>query len=314
MTIYLLKRLFQTLIILVLVSVFTFLLVNLMPKDMVYALYGNDISQAEYDAAYKQLNLDKPIMYRYYMWLSDFLKGDFGVSYRYHMPVTKLIGQKIGVTMYLSVLSTLISFPLGILLGVITAVNRGKWKDTILTLLANVTASIPGFVVALFLLYLFGLKLKLLPTTGFTFPWVNFSKHIKQLIMPLICLSLGGIAGITRQTRSSMLEAIRQDYVRTARAKGLKSNVIINTHVLRNGLIPIITLIGERLAFMIGGAAFIENVFSIPGMGSLMVQAVNDVDVPVMQTCVLISAVVICLAHLITDFLYVAVDPRISLN
>ena len=117
MTIYLLKRLFQTLIILVLVSVFTFLLVNLMPKDMVYALYGNDISQAEYDAAYKQLNLDKPIMYRYYMWLSDFLKGDFGVSYRYHMPVTKLIGQKIGVTMYLSVLSTLISFPLGILLG-----------------------------------------------------------------------------------------------------------------------------------------------------------------------------------------------------
>ncbi len=314
MTRYILKRLGQTLIIMVLVSILTFLLVNLMPKDMVYALYGNEISQEEYDAAFKRLNLDKPILYRYGLWAKAFLSGDFGVSYRYHMPVTELIGQKIGITMYLSVVSTLISFPLGILFGIITAVKRGKWQDTILTLLANITASLPGFVVALLLLYFLGLKLKLLPTTGFTFPWVDFHKHIRQLIMPLICLSLGGIAGITRQTRSSMLEAIRQDYVRTARSKGLKYNYVIQKHVLRNGLIPIVTMIGGRLSHMIGGSAFIENVFSIPGMGSLMVQAVNDVDVPVMQTCVLMSAMVICLAHLITDFLYVAVDPRISLK
>ncbi len=314
MTRYLLKRLGQTLIIVVLVSIFTFLLVNLMPKDPVYALYGNDISQEEYDAAFRNMGLDKPILYRYAVWAKAFLSGDFGTSYRYHLPVTQLIGQKIGITLYLSVLSTLISFPLGMLLGVITAVKRGKWQDTVLTLLANLTASLPGFVIAIVMLYVFCIKLKVLPSTGFTFPWEDFQKHIRKLILPLFCLSLGGIAGICRQTRSSMLEAIRQDYVRTARSKGLKENTIIKTHVLRNGLIPIITMIGGRLARMIGGSVFIENVFSIPGMGTLMVQAVNDVDVPVMQACVMLSALVISLAYLVTDFLYVVVDPRISLQ
>lgn len=314
MTKYLLKRLGETVIIIVLVSVITFFLVSIMPKDPVYALYGTDLTEAEYEAAYHTLNLDKPIIYRYWMWAKDFLTGNFGVSYRYHLPVTKLIGQKIGVTLYLSIVSTIISFPLGMLLGVITAVKRGKWQDSVLTMLANLTASLPGFVIAIVLLYLFSIHWKLLPATGFTFPWDDFGKHIRQIIMPLFCLSLGGIAGVCRQTRSSMLEAIRQDYVRTARSKGLKENVIIKTHVLRNGLIPIVTLIGGRLAMMIGGSVFIENVFSIPGMGTLMIQAVNDVDVPVMQACVMLSAAVICLAYLITDFLYVIVDPRISLK
>lgn len=290
------------------------MLVNLMPKDPVYALFGSDISQEEYDAAFHNMGLDKPLLYRYFLWAKDFITGNFGTSYRYHLPVTELIGQKVGITLYLSVLSTLISFPLGMLLGVITAVKRGKWQDTVLTLMANLTASLPGFVIAIVLLYVFCIKLKVLPSTGFTFPWQDFGKHIRQLILPLFCLSLGGIAGICRQTRSSMLEAIRQDYVRTARSKGLKENYIIKTHVLRNGLIPIITMIGGRLAHMIGGSVFIENVFSIPGMGTLMVQAVNDVDVPVMQACVMLSALVISLAYLVTDFLYVAVDPRISLQ
>lgn len=314
MTRYLLKRVGQTLIIVVLVSFCTFMLVNLMPKDPVYALFGSDISQEEYDAAFHNMGLDKPLLHRYFLWAKDFITGNFGTSYRYHLPVTELIGQKVGITLYLSVLSTLISFPLGMLLGVITAVKRGKWQDTVLTLMANLTASLPGFVIAIVLLYVFCIKLKVLPSTGFTFPWQDFGKHIRQLILPLFCLSLGGIAGICRQTRSSMLEAIRQDYVRTARSKGLKENYIIKTHVLRNGLIPIITMIGGRLAHMIGGSVFIENVFSIPGMGTLMVQAVNDVDVPVMQACVMLSALVISLAYLVTDFLYVAVDPRISLQ
>lgn len=314
MTRYLLKRLGRTLLIIVLVSFCAFMLVNLMPKDPVYALYGTEISQEEYDAAFHNMGLDQPLLVRYFNWAKSFLTGDLGTSYRYHLPVTELIGQKIGITLYLSVLSTLISFPLGMLLGIITAVKRGKWQDTILTLTANLTASLPGFVVAIVLLYIFCIQLKLLPSTGFTFPWVDFSKHIRQLILPLFCLSLGGVAGICRQTRSSMLEAIRQDYVRTARSKGLKENTIIKVHVLRNGLIPIITLIGGRLAHMIAGSVFIENVFSIPGMGTLMVQAVNDVDVPVMQACVMLSALVISLAYLITDLLYVVVDPRISLK
>lgn len=311
---YILKRLCQTLLIIVLVSILTFLLVSLMPKDPVYALYGTEIDQTAYDAAYHELNLDKPLIMRYFIWLRQVLSGDFGISYRYHIPVTELIGQKIGVTLYLSIVSTLISFPIGILLGIITAVKRGKWQDTVLTMVANITASLPGFVVAIVLLYVFCIQLRWLPTSGFVFPWENPGEHFSEALMPIICLSLGGIAGICRQTRSSMLEAIRQDYVRTARAKGLKENFIIYKHVLRNGLVPIITMIGNRLSRMIGGSVFVENIFSIPGMGNLMVKAVNDVDVPVMQACVMLTAMTISVAYLITDFLYVAVDPRISLK
>ena len=311
---YILKRLGQTVLIVLIVSILTFLLVSLMPKDQVYALYGTDISQEEYDAAFKELNLDKPIIVRYWYWFRDMIRGDFGVSFKYPMPATEVIGQKIGVTLYLSIMSTLISFPLGILFGIITAVKRGKWQDTLLTLIANLTASIPAFVVAIVLLYVFCINLKLLPTSGFTFPWDDFGKHSQQIIMPMVCLSLGGIATTCRQTRSSMLEAIRQDYVRTARSKGLRENFIVYKHVLRNGLIPVITLIGGRLAHMIGGSVFVENVFAIPGMGSLMIQSVNNVDVPVMQACVMLSAAVIAVAYLATDILYVVIDPRISLK
>lgn len=311
---YLLGRLGQTAVVIVLVSFLTFVLVSMMPKDQVYAIYGTDITQEEYDVYYHQLNLDKPILVRYGMWAGDVLRGNLGTSYQYHMKVTDVIGQKIGVTLYLSIASTLISFPLGILLGIITAVKRGKWQDSVLTTAANLTGSLPAFVVAMVLMYIFCIRLKALPVNGFVFPWVDFTQHLKLAVLPLVCLSLGGIAGVCRQTRSSMLEAIRQDYVRTARAKGLKENIIISKHVLRNGLVPIITMIGGRLASMVGGSVFVENVFGIPGMGSLMVNSVNNVDIPMMQACVMLTALVISIAYLVTDFLYVAVDPRISMG
>lgn len=311
---YIAKRLGQTMLIVFLVSFLTFLLVAIMPKDPVYILYGTDITPEEYDIAYKALGLDQPLLVRYADWLGNALRGNFGVSYKYHMPVMEVIGQKIGVTLYLSIVSTCISFPLGILFGIITAVKRGKWQDTVITLIANISASIPGFVLAVGMMYVLSVKYNLLPTSGFTFPWVDLQKHFLQIIMPMFCLSLGGIAGICRQTRSSMLEAIRQDYVRTARSKGLEEKVIISKHVLKNGLIPIITLIGGRLAHMIGGAVFIENVFSIPGMGSLMVNSVNNFDIPVIQACVLLTSIVISLAYFVTDMLYLAVDPRITLK
>lgn len=311
---YMFKRLGQTMLIIVLVSFLTFLLVSLMPKDPVYSLYGTDISQEEYDQHYVEMGLDKPVLVRYAAWAGQVLHGDFGTSYRYHDSVTSIIGQKLGVSMYLSIVSTLISFPIGILLGVITAVKRGKWQDSVLTVLANICGSIPSFVIAVVMLWIFSINLKLLPSTGFTYPWEDLGLHLKQIIMPMVCLSIGGIAGVCRQTRSSMLESIRQDYVRTARAKGLKENFIIRKHVMRNGLVPIITLIGSRLSMMLGMTIFVESVFSIPGIGSLMVNSVNNADIPVIQACVMLSAAIISLAYLFTDFLYVVVDPRISLS
>lgn len=311
---YILKRVVQTVIVMLLVSFITFMLVGVMPKDPVYSLFGSDVTPEDYAILYKRLGLDQSIFTRYWNWLTGVFRGDFGTSYAYRMPVTELVGQKIGVTMYLSVVSTLISFPLGMLFGVITAVKRGKWQDSVFTVLANIMGSIPGFVIAIVALWFFCMRLRWLPSSGFTFPWDDFGAHIKTIIMPMFCLVIGGVAGVTRQTRSSMLEAIRQDYVRTARSKGLEENHIISKHVLRNGLVPIITLIGGRLAMMIGGSVFIENVFSIPGMGALMVNSVNKVDVPVIQICVLLTAGCISLSYLLTDFLYLAVDPRISLE
>ena len=311
---YMLKRVGQTLIIIVLVSFLTFILISLMPKDPVYSLYGTDITQEEYDLHFVEMGLDHPLLVRYADWALSALRGDFGISYRYHDSVLTIIGQKLGVSMYLTIVSTLVSFPSGILVGVITAVKRGKWQDSVLTVTANICASIPSFVIAVVMLWVFSIKLKLLPSNGFTYPWEDLGLHLRQIVMPLICLSLGGISSVCRQTRSAMLESIRQDYVRTARAKGLKENFIIYKHVLRNALVPVVTLVGNRLAMMLGMTLFVENVFSIPGIGSLMVNSVNNVDMPVIQACVMLSALIISLAYLLTDFMYVVVDPRISLN
>ena len=276
------------------------------PKDAQLALFEAEIRLA--------LELDKPIIVRYLTWLGNVVKGDFGTSYCYHKGVWEVISGKLGTTLYMAVLSLLLSMPIGILLGTVTAVKRGQWADTIITLFSNLLIAIPQFVTAILFLYYISMKWKLLPPQGFTWPWVDFHKHIQQLIMPLTCLTLCGIAGFCRQTRSSVLEVLGQDYVRTARAKGLKETRILWKHVMNNGLIPILTMIGGRLASLIGGSIFVENVFNIPGMGNLMVKAVNTMDIPVIQALVLITAAVISVAYIITDLLYVAVDPRISLS
>lgn len=311
---YLAKRLGQTLVIMLIVSLLSFLLVAIMPKDPVYALLGSDITEEEYWAKYYELELDQPLPLRYLKWLGGVVTGDLGTSYKYYMPVVQVMGERLAITIYYSVIATLISFPLGILLGIITAVKRGSWADSIITLLANLTSGVPQFVIALVLLFIFSIRLNILPANGFCWPWEDFGRHIQLSIMPLICLSLSGMAGVCRQTRSSMLEAIRQDYVRTARSKGLKEGIIIYRHVMKNGLIPIITMIGNRLAMMIGGAMFVENVFGIPGMGSLMVNSINSMDIPIIQANCLLMALVISVAYIVTDVLYAAVDPRISMG
>ena len=228
--------------------------------------------------------------------------------------MSELLKERVPITIYLSVLATLIAMPLGVLFGVISAVHRGKAVDTIITLTANACSCLPQFWIGIFLMYIFAMKLGWLPSYGFTMPWENLGMHFKQLIMPIICLSIDGIAGIARQTRSSMLESIRQDYVRTAWAKGLKERTVIYIHTLKNSLIPIVTLLGVRMSYMVGGSIFVESVFSIPGMGSLLVRSITAKDLPLVQACVLLTALVTCIAYIVTDVLYVLVDPRIKLT
>ena len=308
------SRLAQTAVILFLVTALVFFMMELMPGDPIYSMLGDDITQEEYEWAEHEYGFDQPVVTRYFQWLNNAAHGDLGKSYQYRKDVVEIIGTKIPVTIYMSLMSMLISIPIGIVLGVITAVFQGSWADTIITLFSNAIIGVPQFWVALVLLYFLALKTGLLPSYGFTFPWDDLGMHIRQIIMPMICLTLGSTAGTCRQTRSSVLEVIRQDYVRTARAKGLGEKKVIFIHILKNALIPVITSIGGRMAMLIGGSMFVEQVFAIPGMGNMMVNAVLQRDVPVVQACVLLTALVGGLAYIVTDVLYVVVDPRVSLK
>ncbi len=309
---YVWKRIVQIIGVLLIVSVFIFLLMSFLPGDPVFAMLGQEVSPEQYAKVFKELQLDKPIYVRYLTWVAHAVTGDFGQSVQFHKSTVELLKERVPVTLFLSLAAFFISMPLGVLFGVISAVFRGKKLDTGVTLLANLTACLPSFWVGMLLMYIFSLCLGWLPSFGFTWPWTDFVKSMKQLAMPLFCLALGGVATTTRQTRSSMLEVIKQDYVRTARSKGLAERKVIFVHALKNGLIPIITLMGMRLGGLVGGSMFVESVFAIPGMGSLFVQAIQTRDIPVVQACVLLTAVVSCAANLFTDILYAVIDPRIQ--
>lgn len=309
---YIAKRIGQMILILFLISIFIFMLISFIPGDPVFAMLGEEVSPEMYDKVYHELNLDKPVIYRYFIWLGNALTGDFGQSTQFHMPTIELLAQRMPITLYFTFLSFFISIPVGVLLGVLSAVYRGKPIDTIVTLIANATACLPQFWIGILLMYVFAMKLSWLPSFGFVWPWEDLGKSIQMTIMPLFCLAIGGISSIARQTRSSMLEVIRQDYIRTARSKGLKENKVIYIHALKNALIPVITLFGMRLGLLIGGSMFMETVFAIPGMGSLFVKAITSRDIPVVQACVLVTALISCVINLFTDILYAVVDPRIK--
>ena len=309
---FILKRTGQTMIVLFIVSVFVFLMVSFLPGDPVYAMLGGEISQETYNRWNYELGLDQPLLIRYFLWISKAVTGNFGTSASQHMAVIEVIAQRLPVTLYLSLLAFFVSIPTGIALGVLAAINRGKKIDGALTTFANVCSCLPQFFLSVLFLYLFSMKMHWLPSFGFTWPWVDLGKSIQQTIMPLLCLAIGGVASICRQTRSSMLEVIGQDYIRTARSKGLKPDKIITVHALKNALIPVITLMGLRLGGMIGGSMFVESVFNISGMGTLLVSAIRAQDIPLIQACVLLIAVVACVVNIITDIVYAAVDPRIK--
>ena len=309
---FILQRLGQTFIILIIVSFMTYLLIDFLPGDPIAAMTGGEISGETYDRLYHELNMDKPVLVRYVMWLGDALTGNFGMSQSYNKSVLTVIGERLPVTMYLSLLAFLISVPFSIVFGIISAVKRGTAADTAVTLTANICCCLPQFWLGILFMYVFSMLLGWLPSMGFVWPWDNFGQSIRQTIMPLLCLTIGGIASITRQTRSSMLEVIRQDYIRTARSKGLKQKKVIYVHALKNALLPVITLMGLRLGGMIGGSVFVENVFVIPGMGSLLVNAINSQDIQLIQGCVLMITLFTSVVNLITDIVYVVVDRAAS--
>ena len=311
---FLLKRLFQTIIILIIISLMAFALIHIIPGDPVYAMLGSDITPEYHDQVYESMGLNLPLVQQYFQWIGNFLQGKMGYSYHFKMDVLQLVQRRLPVTVILGITSAILSVVLGLLFGIITAVRRGKPIDSILTVLANIGIATPIFWLAVILVLVFSIKLRWLPSWGFTMPWVDFGKSMKQMLMPVICMSVGGIASYTRQTRSSMLEVIGQDYIRTARSKGLKENRIIMGHAVKNALIPILTLIGMTLRNCIGGSAIIERVFNIAGMGSVMVEALGNRDYITLQSGIIFLSLITCVCNLLVDIAYAYADPRIRLE
>jgi peptide/nickel transport system permease protein len=315
MSTFIIRRLIQSVFVLLLITMIVFFSMRLLPGDPILMLITADemeeISDEEIEALRKEYGLDKPLVVQYVNWIIKAVQGDLGKSIIHGSPVTDDLIERLPRTLYLGLIAFIISVIIGIPMGVLSAIRRGKWSDSFVTVLANVGITIPVFWLGVLLIYLFALYLKMLPVQGYTSPFTDFWLSSRQLIMPVFCLSIFPIASAARQTRSSMLEVMGQDYIRTAWAKGLRERFIITRHALKNALIPVVTLQGMLIRSIFGGQVLIETVFNIPGMGRLAVDAVMAQDYAVVQGVSLLIVIVVLFANLIVDLSYGWLDPRI---
>jgi peptide/nickel transport system permease protein len=312
------RRLVQAVIVLILVTIIVFVAMRLLPGDpvrmLITASQQRAYSEEQITLLRHKFGLDRPIVIQYFDWLLKAVQGDLGISIRENTPVAEQIVHRFPITVHLGLVAFFIGIIVGIPIGVVSAVRRATWIDTLVTTLANIGITLPVFWLGIILIYFFSLYLKWLPVMGYTSPFTDFWLSTKQLIMPVACLAVFPIASTARQTRSSLLEVMRQDYIRTAWSKGLSERSVIIGHALKNGLIPVITLSGMLLTVIIGGEVLIETVFNIPGMGRLLVTSVINQDYPYVQGIVLIMAVIVLLVNLAVDIIYSYVDPKIQLE
>jgi peptide/nickel transport system permease protein len=300
--------------VLFIISVTIFTLVRVMPIDPIYAMLGQEsdtLTPEQHDALMKQLGLDRPIPVQYITWVGDFVTGDWGNSFRSKLPVAKELGTRLPYTLQLAGLAFFVSLAIGVSTGVVAALKRNTMWDMGATTGAIFGIALPDFWFALMMIILFGVMLEWLPTFGSALLWEEPLQALKYLVLPALALGLNGSATIMRQTRSALLEVIGEDYIRTARAKGLAENRVIWVHAVRNSLLPVVTILGLRIGNILGGAVIIETMFSWPGVGLLSVNALRNADYPVVQTIVILSAIAILLANLLTDLVYGYLDPRI---
>jgi len=314
---YLVARVAQTLLVVLIVSMMTFFFLNVLPGDPVSAQIGADaggFSDELLEQARRDLGLDQPLPVRYFRWLGAILTGDWGQSIRTKESVLTALGDRAPVTVQLTVAAMLISLLISLPIGIIASLRRNSWIDRLATTGAVAGVALPNFWFAILLILLFSVRFDILPPSGYVNPLDDPVDAAKHLVLPALVLGMAQSATIMRQMRSSMLEVMNQDYVRTARAKGLRPSRVVLSHALRNALIPVVTLLGLRLANILGGTIIIEQVFALPGMGRLAVQAIFAQDFPVVMGFVLLIALLVQLANLATDLTYGLIDPRIRVD
>lgn len=301
---YTVKKLIMMIPVLFGLTVIIFMILHLAPGSPVDLIVGPNATPEVYENVTKSLGLDRPLITQYFVFVRNLLKGDLGTSILQQRPVAEMILQRLPVTLEVGVWALITSFALAIPIGIVAAVHRNSKLDYAAMSFALVGISMPTFWFGLILLYLFAFRLGWFPVSGYG-TW-------QHLVLPVIAAGLTDAAVTARMVRSSMLEVVGQDYIRTARSKGLKENTVISKHALKNALIPVITLLGMRIGWIIGGSVTLEIVFNRPGIGRLMVDAIFARDYPVVQGAMLVLTAFILLGNLLADILYAVADPRIK--
>lgn len=311
---FIIKRLISIIPVLFIVSVVVFLLVHITPGDPASVILGPEANPEDVAELREELGLNRPLLEQYFVWIGDIVRGDLGTSLFMKQPVLTAFFEHLGPTLSLAIIAEIFAILIAIPLGVLSAKFRGTFLDQTFMGVSLVGISVPSFLLGLFLILLFGVELRIFPVAGYKPLSVGFGEHIRYLIMPAIALGSMQAALIARMTRSSMLDVLSSNYIKTARAKGVKELIITVKHSLRNAFIPILTIIGQTFGSLVAGAAVVETVFNIPGIGQLIINSVERRDFEVIQGSVLLIAISYVLINLIIDLLYGFVDPRLRVG
>ena len=303
---FLLKRTGGIIITLLCVSIFVFFFIRLIPGDPARLMLGDNATPEAIEAITEQYGLDKPLITQYGIWLEGVLHGDFGDSIRTRMPVMYEIGMRYGNTMLLAVCSIVWSVAVGMILGIWAGTHPSKWQDNVGITISVIGQAVPNFWLGLMLILVLCVNLRIFPIIS--------SGDFRGLVLPAFTLGAYMMAAVARFTRSSVIETMKEDYIRTARAKGLKEKAVIYRHVLKNSMIPVITIVGLNFGVMLGGAVIVESVFGYSGIGMLLVDSINFRDYPVIQMLILIFSLHFVVINLIVDVLYAVLNPEIRLS
>ena len=304
------KRIVQSAITIVIVTLFVFALIQLVPGDPVVNYLGSTATEEQIEYYRHLYGYYLPVIVQYINWIGGLFHGTMGQSISYQSEIADILLPRLGVTLSMVVPAFIIGTVIGILLGIVAAKNRGKWPDSVISFFANIGVSMPMFWLGMMGMLVFALRLHILPSSGYVPMERSFIQWLQHMIMPIIVLSLNVNASFMRLTRSSMLEVMRQDYVTTARAKGVSKQAVTLKHQLRNSLIPIVTTMGNSLGSMVGSTVLIESLFVIPGLGSVMINGISNRDFMLVANGVLVISIFVALCNLVVDILYGIIDPR----
>lgn len=311
---YIVKRLLSTIPVLFVVSLVIFFIIHITPGDPAAAILGMEATEAQIEELNKELGFDRPIVEQYVSWVAGVFRGDLGNSIFMKMPVTEAIAEHVGPTLSLAILAQVIAIVLAIPFGMIAAYKRGSATDATLMGMSLFGMAVPSFLLGLLLMLVVGVKLQWLPVAGYAPLDKGFAEHLKYLILPAISLGAIQAALITRMTRSSMLDVLNLNYIKTARSKGLQEWRVLLKHAFRNAFLPILTVIGQTFGTLVTGAVVVETIFNIPGLGQLIMNSITRRDFTVIQGVVMTVTVMYIFINLVIDLLYGAIDPRVRLD